>query len=222
MESLSLNKNTLLKLSLILLFVIYSYFFWLMIKITLQYLPVDTDVAFLSIKQDYIHLPHYRVAFFIHVFSALLVLPAGYTQFSGSIRRKYPKVHRQLGWLYAVVTVFLAGPSGFIIGLYANGGLSSRIAFCLLALLWILFTVLAIMRIIKKQVASHRAWMIRSFALALSAITLRAWKYSLVALFHPRPMDVYQVVAWLGWTLNLLIAEIIIFNKRIHGIKNTH
>jgi uncharacterized membrane protein len=222
MESLSTTKNTLLKLSVILLFVIYSYFFWLMLKITLQYLPVSTDVAFLSIKQDYIHLLHYRIAFFIHVFSAVFVLLAGYTQFSGAIRRKYPKVHRRLGWLYAIVTIFLAGPSGFIIGIYANGGLSSQIAFCLLAVLWIVFTVLAVLRIIKKRVASHRIWMIRSFALALSAVTLRAWKYSLVALFHPKPMDVYQVVAWLGWTLNLLIAEMIIFNKLKHGIKNTH
>jgi uncharacterized membrane protein len=222
MESLSLNKNTILKLSLILLFVIYSYFFWLMLKITLQYVPVNTDVAFLSIKQDYIHLLHYRIAFFIHVFSALLVLLAGYTQFSGSIRKKYPKVHKQLGWLYVIVTVFLAGPSGFIIGLYANGGLGSRIAFCLLAVLWILFTVMAVIRIIKKQVVSHRAWMIRSFSLALSAITLRAWKYILVALFHPRPMDVYQVVAWLGWTLNLIMAEIIIFNKLKYEIKTIH
>lgn len=201
-----------MKLLLILLFVIYSYFFWLMIEITLQYLPVNTDVAFLSIKQDYVHLLHYRIAFFVHVFSALFVLLAGYTQFSDSIRQKYPKAHRQLGWLYVIVTVFLAGPSGFVIGIYANGGLSSRIAFCLLAILWVLFTIISVVRIIKKQVLSHRVWMIRSFSLALSAITLRAWKYILVALFHPKPMDVYQVVAWLGWTLNLIIAEFIIFN----------
>lgn len=222
MRSLNLNKNTILKLSVILLFVIYSYFFWLMLKITLQYLPVNTDVAFLSIKQDYVHLLHYRIAFFIHVFSALFVLLAGYTQFLASIRQKYPKLHRQLGWLYVLVTVFLAGPSGFIIGIYANGGLSSQIAFCLLAVLWIVFTVMAVLTIVKKQVLSHRAWMIRSFALALSAITLRAWKYILVALFHPKPMDVYQVVAWLGWTLNLLIAEYIIFNNIKHGAKKTN
>ena len=222
MSSLNLNKNTILKLSGILLFVIYSYFFWLMLKITLQYLPINTDVAFLSIKQDYVHLLHYRVAFFIHVFSALFVLLAGYTQFSSSVRQKYPRAHRKLGWLYVLVTVFLAGPSGFVIGIYANGGMSSRIAFCLLAVLWIVFTVMAVVKIIQKQVLSHRIWMIRSFSLALSAITLRAWKYILVALFHPKPMDVYQVVAWLGWTLNLLIAELIIFNSIKHEAKKTH
>ena len=54
---------------------------------------------------------------------------------------------------------------------------------------------------------AHRRWMLRSFALALSAITLRAWKLALVMAFHPRPRDVYRIVAWLGWRLNLVVAE---------------
>lgn len=122
-----------------------------------------------------------------------------------------PDVHRVSGWIYASVVVFVAGPSGFIIGIYANGGLSSQIAFCMLGFLWILFTILSIFSILKKKVKEHQKWMIRSFALAMSAITLRGWKYVLVALFHPRPMDVYMIVAWLGWVLNLIVAEIIIY-----------
>lgn len=215
------KKNKLSSYAIILLLIIYTYFMWLMLKITLQYWPIQTDVAFLSIKQDYIHLLHYRIAFFIHVFSAIFVLLAGYTQFSNTIRVKYPNTHRKLGWLYVIVTLLFAGPSGLIIGIYANGGLSSQIAFCLLAFLWILFTAIALVKIIKKQVSSHKAWMIRSFALALSAITLRAWKYLLVALFHPKPMDVYQIVAWLGWTLNLVIAEIIILKSIKYEYKKT-
>ncbi len=217
----SIKKNKLTRYAIILLLLVYSYFLWLMIKITLQYWPIQTDVAFLSIKQDYIHLLHYRIAFFIHVFSAIFVLLAGYTQFSNSIRIKFPQWHRRLGWLYVVVTLLFAGPSGFIIAIYANGGLSSQIAFCLLAFLWMLFTAMALFKIIKKQVSSHKAWMIRSFALALSAITLRAWKYVLVAAFHPKPMDIYQIVAWLGWTLNLVIAELIILNKIKHEYQTT-
>ena len=52
--------------------------------------------------------------------------------------------------------------------------------------------------------------------------SLAAWKYILVALFHPKPMDVYQVVAWLGWTLNLLVAEIIIIKKINYAVKAAH
>ena len=192
---------------------IYAFFSWLMIEITLQYIPINFDVAFLRIKQDYIGLWYYKWAFFIHVFSSIFVLLAGITQFSKKIRKNYFWLHKWSGWMYVGITLLLAAPSGFLIGLYANGGISSQIAFCLLAVLWFICTYLAIIKAKNKKIEAHRSWMIRSFALALSAITLRAWKYIIVALFHPRPMDVYVIVAWLGWVLNLIIAELIILNK---------
>ena len=191
--------------------IVYAFFCYLMLEITLQYIPLDTDVAFLRIKQDYIHLGYYRWAFFIHAYCAILALPAGFTQFSGAIRKKYPAIHRYAGWVYALVILFLAAPSGLIIGVYANGGWSSQLAFCLLAVFWFYFTLQAVRKIGKGDFFAHRNFMIRSFALTLSAITLRIWKYVLVALFHPRPMDVYRTVAWLGWVLNLVIAEVIIY-----------
>ncbi len=193
---------------------VYSYTLWLMLRITLEYIPIRSDVAFLAIKQDYVPMLHYRVAFFIHVFSAILVLPAGYTQFSKRMRSAYPALHRRMGWLYVLVTVILAAPSGLVIGFYSNGGPGSRVAFCLLAILWEVFTLIAVVKICRRQVVEHERWMLRSFALALSAITLRAWKVLLVWLFHPRPMDVYRIVAWLGWTLNLAIAEWLIYNRK--------
>ena len=189
----------------------YAFFCYLMLQITLQYIPLDTDVAFLRIKQDYVGMPHYRWAFFIHAYTAMLVLPAGFTQFSGYIRKKLARLHRVGGWIYIVFTVVLAGPSGLVIALYANGGISSQIAFSLLAVLWISFTLIAIIQLKKGNYMAHRKWMIRSFALALSAITLRAWKWALVAMFEPRPMDVYITVAWLGWVGNLIVAELIIY-----------
>ncbi|MEM9920431.1 MAG: DUF2306 domain-containing protein [Bacteroidota bacterium] len=197
-----------------LLLLIYAWFCYLMAGITWQYVPLDLDVAFLRIKQSYISLPHYQWAFFLHVYSAMLVLPAGFTQFSTWIRKQHPWLHRGSGWIYASVSVLLAGPSGLIIGWYANGGWSSQLAFCLLAILWMTFSWMAIWRIRQGDVEAHKRWMYRSFALALSAITLRAWKFLIVAFFEPRPMDVYRIVAWLGWVLNLLIAEWLILRTK--------
>ncbi len=115
-----------------------------------------------------------------------------------------------MGGLYLWVVLLLAAPSGLLIGLHANGGFWSQLAFCLLAILWFAFSWLAWRAAKRKDWTAHRDFMIRSFALALSAITLRMWKYALVALFQPRPMDVYRWVAWLGWVINLAIAEMII------------
>lgn len=192
---------------------LYTFFCWQMTEIMLQYVPINTDVAFLRIKQDYIRLPHYPIAFFIHVFSSIFVLFAGFTQFSRTIRRKYFWLHKYSGWIYVIITVFLAAPSGLIIGIYANGGIWSQVAFCLLGIFWFGFTVISMFKLRQKDIIGHQQWILRSFALALSAITLRAWKYALVAIFHPRPMDVYQIVAWLGWVLNLVIIEIYIYKR---------
>ncbi len=188
----------------------YAFFAYLLVRISLQYIPYDTDVAFLRIKQDVIDIPFYKIAFFTHVYTAILVLPAGFTQFSLYIRRKLPALHRYSGWVYAAVVILLAGPSGLYMGVYANGGFISQISFILLAVLWITFTLIAVIKAVQGDYKSHREFLIRSFALTISAITLRAWKYLLVFLFEPRPMDVYQIVAWLGWIPNIIIAELII------------
>ncbi len=192
------------------LLLIYGFFAFLLLKISLQYIPYNTDIAFLRIKQDVIDIPFYKLAFFIHVYTAIFVLPAGFTQFSVFIRRNFTLLHKYTGWIYAVTVILLAGPSGFYMGLYANGGAVSQVSFCLLAILWMYFTFMAILKAVQGDFKSHREFLIRSFALTLSAITLRAWKYILVLLFQPKPMDVYQLVAWLGWIPNIILAELII------------
>lgn len=195
------------------LFAAYLFFSFLMLQIVLQYIPADTGTAFLGIKQEYVQLPWYLPAFYVHVFAAIFALPAGFTQFSRRLLKTFPVVHRVNGKVYALSILCLGAPSGFIIGLYANGGLSSRISFCLLAALWAFFTAMAWKKAVKKQFKAHKAFMYRSFALTLSAITLRGWKYVLIALFHLRPMDTYRIIAWMGWVLNLLMAEYIIYKQ---------
>ncbi|MDX1907810.1 MAG: DUF2306 domain-containing protein [Bacteroidia bacterium] len=189
---------------------ILAFFSWLLLRITLTYIPYQTDVGFLRIKQQYIHISHWRVAFFIHVYASMFVLLAGFTQFSDPIRRRWPRVHRLMGYVYLLDILMITGPASFVMSWYANGGISSRIAFGSLAILWMFSTAMAWRAALRRQWGLHRDWMIRSFALTLSALTLRAWKLGIVWVLAPPPMDVYRVVAWLGWIPNLLLAEYLI------------
>jgi uncharacterized membrane protein len=179
----------------------------LMVRITIQYIPYNLDVGFLRIKQDYIHISLWRWAFFIHVYTSIFVLIAGFTQFSTTLLKRRKKLHRILGYIFSIIILFITGPSGLIMGFFANGGFYSRIAFVLLSVLWIYFTAMAVKKAIQKDFQSHQKFMMRSYALTLSAITLRAWKFTIMNLFTFPPMDVYRVVAWLGWGLNLLFVE---------------
>lgn len=198
----------------------YGFFSLLLLQITWQYRHFMDDVAFLRIKRTAVTYAYYLPLFFVHVWASVLVLPAGFSQFSGRLRRRTPVIHRRIGWLYAGVVLGLAAPSGLVIGWHANGGPSSRLAFILLAIAWWVSTVAAVITARKKVWTAHREWMIRSFALTLSAITLRAWKWAIVAVFAPPPMDTYRLVAWLGWIPNLLIAEWLIRGKRSPLKKN--
>lgn len=198
------------------LLLVLAFFFVLMARITLQYIPIRLDAAFLQIKQDYIHITPWRIAFFVHVFSSMFVLAAGFTQFSPFVMRRYRPLHRAVGKCYVFLILFVTGPASFIMALLANGGIPSRIAFTLLSLLWMYTTARAWQTARARQFAQHRHWMYRSYALTLSALTLRGWKWLLIALFHLRPLDAYMTVAWMGFVPNLLIAEWIIRKQYFH------
>jgi len=183
---------------------------YLMLLITLQYVPMRTDVAFLLIKEDVVGMLHYRIAFFAHVYTGMFVLIAGMLQFPAYVRNNFPALHKWCGRVYAYLIIIVTGPAGFIMGIYGNGGLISQTAFCLLAILWVIFTYKGVAAAIARNFAAHQNWMYRSYALTLSALSLRFWKWLFVLLFEPRPMDVYHIVSWLGWVGNLLIAELYI------------
>lgn len=191
--------------------VLLAFFSFLMLRIIFIYIPIQNDAGFLQLKQEYIHITEWRIAFFTHVFTSMLVLLAGFTQFSRQLQKKRPKLHRIFGYIYVIDILMVTGPAGLLMGFYANGGISSRIAFVLLAVLWMAFTGIALFKAIKKNFIAHRAFMIRSFALTLSAVSLRCWKVIIANFTDIPPMDRYRIIAWLGWVLNLLIAEWIIY-----------
>lgn len=181
----------------------------------MTYIPYNTDVGFLRIKQQYIDIDRWRGAFFIHVYASMWVLFAGFTQFSKRLLKNNPRLHRTLGYIYVVDVLLITGPAGLVMGFYANGGFWSRVGFVTLAVLWIFFTAMALVKAKQKNFKAHRRYMIRSYALTLSALTLRAWKYAITNTMTLPPMDVYRIVAWLGWVGNLLIAEILIRKYQI-------
>ena len=192
-----------------------GFFTFLMARITVAYIPYNTDVGFLQIKQDYIDIDHWRIAFFVHVYASMWALLAGFTQFNSHIQSFYPKVHRAFGYVYVTDVLLITGPAALVMSIYANGGPTSKIAFGQLAIGWITFTAMALSKAANGDFVGHRNFMIRSYALTLSALTLRAWKWSITNSVELPPMDVYRMVAWLGWVPNIIVAELLIRRRDV-------
>lgn len=191
--------------------------FYLMAELSLPYTALRRNVDFLLSKQRVYHLVWWRVSFYVHVFTSILVLPAGLTQFSRFFLYRRPLWHRRAGWLYVAVVLLLAAPSGFLMALRANGGLPARTSFVLLGILWFGSTLRAWVLVRNHLFEKHADWMLRSYALTLSAIALRtyAWLFDVLNI-HMAPRNVYILIAWVSWVPNLLIAEWLIkkgFNR---------
>lgn len=183
---------------------------YLMLKIITAYYGFDEHVGFLQVKQEYLHIKVWKAAFYIHVFSSIFTLLAGFTQFSGYILKHHRKLHRIMGRIYVADILFINFPAGMIMAWYANGHLPSKIAFIILDSLWFWFTLRAFMEAKRGNIAAHKRFMIRSYALTFSAITLRTWKLVLSNIFIIAPVTLYMIDAWIGFVPNLLLAEWII------------
>ncbi|PBQ32359.1 hypothetical protein CNR22_11450 [Sphingobacteriaceae bacterium] len=186
----------------------------LMIRLTLPYFSMRYDVDFLLTKQKIIHLKVWRYAFYLHIFLSIFALIAGFTQFSVYVLKKHKRLHRLMGYIYVTDVLLLAGPAGLVMSFFANGTALAKTSFVLLSVLWILFTTIALIKVKRQEFKAHQNWMIRSYALTLSAISLRLYAVLFPKFFHINAFDQYALMAWLSWTINLLIAEYIIYKKR--------
>jgi len=180
---------------------------FLVLRIIIDYSAFQDDTRFLHYKQEYIHDPVWKAAFYIHVFTAVLALMAGFTQFSPDFLKNHRPLHRLIGRIYVVVVIFINFPTGLILAVNANGLLPSRIAFTLLDCLWLWFTLKAVLAARRRQLKVHQQYIIRSYALTFSAITLRTWKIIFSHTIHPDPLTLYMIDAWMCFVPNLLFAE---------------
>ena len=151
------------------------------------------------------------IGIYAHVFASVVALTLGPFQFSSRLRASQIQLHRWSGRAYLGVGVLLGGLSGLYMSFHAFGGVGARLGFGCLALAWLFTGLCAFLAIRRRDVASHRRWMVRNFALTFAAVMLR--------LYLPASMVAgadfglaYSVIAWLCWVPNVVVAEVL-FNR---------
>ena len=141
----------------------------------------------------------------LHVLGGGIVLLIGGFQFSQKLRRNYAVFHRNLGRVYLVL-VALGGVGSLMLAPQADGGLVAKIGFFMLGVLWLFSAWQAYAAIRRGDVAIHREWMLRNFAMTFAAVTLRIY----LGVFEVSGVpfsEGYPVVAWLSWVPNLILVE---------------
>lgn len=180
---------------------------------TMMYWNFKPDVSFLLTKQDMVHQPIWRTTFYIHIFGGMLAIVLGPLQFIGFIRQRFGKAHKVIGKVYITAVLFISAPTGLYMAIYANGGFYASIGFVLMSVLWFYTTWMGIRTIRKKQIDAHVQWMIRSYAITFSAVSLRLWVPTLSLFSNFSSLQIIILTAWISWLFNLIIAELIIKHK---------
>jgi uncharacterized membrane protein len=178
------------------------------------------DNGFLLTKTAEVRESIYLPAFYVHIVTGSIVLIAGVLQLSTRLRLRFPALHRSLGKTYVLVVLLCAAPSGLVMAFYANGGFAAGSAFGILAILWWYFTWRGLHFARKKEWHIHREFMLRSFTLTFSAVTLRLYSF-IFALAGFRGESVYILVAWLCWVPSIMGAEIWIRKNALNAKRRT-
>lgn len=155
----------------------------------------------------------------LHIVSALVFAFVGAFQFLPTFRRRNTRWHMFAGR-------FLLVPSGVIVsvsGLWMTAvyvfppvdGVGLAISRYAVGVATLAFLVLAVRSIIRRDVRSHGAWMIRAYALAMGAGTQVLTSAPFLIAFG-EPTEFWRLVQMdAGWLLNAIAAEVII--RRMHA-----
>jgi len=168
--------------------------------------------AFLEHKAGTVREPNVPVwlkVMDVHVAFACIAMATGLLNFSNRIYGKSRRFHRVNGYVYLVSVLVVVATSGYMAP-YATGGRIGSMGFNLMNLLWPFFTVMAIIQIRKKRAASHRNWMIRSYAFCFTNLLI----HLITALLH-RGVGVgyavsYTIAIYGTIALLLLVSQLVI------------
>lgn len=185
----------------------------LLVGICMEYWSFRSDVNFLLAKPDLVRYFPWRVLFYVHVAGASVALLSGLYQYVARETGLSLLSHRLMGKIYVVSILAIGGPSGFYMAFFAEGGLWASLGFVIMSVLWVYFSWSAWMKIRKGDVPGHKKQMTRSFAMTLSAVTLRLYVPVMSAMSFPDKEFIIISSAWVSWILNLMIAEIILSYK---------
>lgn len=202
-------------------------FFWLPIGLfslllvynTIPYFDFNPHLPFLEERKVLYDKPVWRISFYIHIAAGSFCILTALTQFSSWILKKRKKIHAWAGKTYVFVVLLLGAPSGFYMTFFAEGGAGERICFMFMAVFWFYSTYKGFVAAVReKNFLSHKFWMIRSYSMALTAVTFRIYHI----IFFVNGMGHFQnysISLWISVIGNALVAEAIIFFQSKNYLK---
>lgn len=184
----------------------------LLVYNTIPYFSFSKNFSFIEERSLLFSNSVYNKAFYIHIFAGAICILTALIQFSRSILKKSKAIHRWSGRAYVFVVLFFGAPTGLYMSFFAKGSIWERSLFLFMALTWFITTLYGFTTIRKKNVLAHKIWMMRSYAMAMTAVTFRIY-HILFYLLGWGHLENYELSLWISVIGNMLFAEWLIYRK---------
>ena len=184
----------------------------LLVYNTLPYFSFNKDFSFIEERNFLFKSSFYSACFYMHIFAGSVCIITALIQFSRYILKKSKAIHRWSGKLYVAVVLFLGAPTGLFMSFFAKGSFWERALFMFMATWWFITTLKGLSTIHKGNVLGHKIWMMRSYSMAMTAVTFRVYHivFYLLGWGH---LENYELSLWISVIGNMLFAEWIIYRQ---------
>ena len=191
----------------------------LLIYNTLPYFSLSKEFDFIQERILLFQNKVYNASFYIHIFAGMFCIGAALIQFSRYILKKKKAIHVWSGRIYVFVVLVLGAPTGLFMSFFAKGSFWERGLFMFMAVFWFYTTLKGLTTILKKNVLAHKIWMIRSYAMAMTAVTFRVY-HIIFYLLDWDHLANYELSLWISVIGNMLVAEWVIYRKSRSYLKS--
>ena len=191
----------------------------LLIYNTLPYFSFSKDFSFIQERNILFQNSLYNTCFYLHIAAGALCIGTALLQFSSKILKKRKPIHIWSGRLYVFVVLFVGAPTGLYMSFFAKGSFYERALFMFMALFWFFTTFKGLTSILNKNVLAHKMWMMRSYSMAMTAVTFRVY-HIVFFLFGWDHLDNYEISLWISVIGNMLFAEWLIYRKSKSYLKS--
>lgn len=184
----------------------------LLIYNTIPYFSFEMNFSFIEERALLFKSNFYYTCFYIHIAAGALCIGTSLIQFSRYILKKTKPLHRFSGKIYVFVVLFLGAPTGLYMSFFAKGSFWERVLFMFMAGWWFVTTLYGLSTIHKRNVIAHKIWMMRSYSMAMTAVTFRVYHIIFFMLGWGH-LENYELSLWISVIGNMFFAEWVIYRQ---------
>jgi len=124
------------------------------------------------------------------------------------LRATYPRSHCAIGRSVLVLSVALIATGWMFAFAHSYTGLPEQVPLVSYTIIYAWLIVMGVVSIRTRNVAQHREWMVRAFAMMMGISATRVWFYLFLKTTGVPSNHFFPSIFWLGLGVNLLVAEI--------------